>query len=145
MTLAISHREIDGVAVLDCIREVRAPFQPEAVVDDFCKTLASYGVARVTGDRYGGEWPREQFSKRNITYRPSEKVKSDIYRDMLPILNSRRCQLLDIPRLMSQFHGLERRLLVVVRIRLIMVLVLMMIFLTLLRVRLCWLHIMCGN
>jgi hypothetical protein len=28
---------------------------------------------------------------------------------MLPILNSRRCQLLDIPRLISQFHGLERR------------------------------------
>jgi hypothetical protein len=109
MTLAIAHREDDGVAVLDCVREVRAPFQPENVVMDFCQTLTSYGIGVVTGDRYGGEWPREQFSKRNITYRPSEKVKSDIYRDMLPILNSRRCQLLDIPRLISQFHGLERR------------------------------------
>jgi hypothetical protein len=109
MTLAIAHREDDGVAVLDCIREVRAPFQPENVVMDFCQTLTSYGVGVVTGDRYAGEWPREQFSKRNITYRPSEKVKSDVYRDMLPILNSRRCQLLDIPRLISQFHGLERR------------------------------------
>jgi hypothetical protein len=28
---------------------------------------------------------------------------------MLPILNSRQCQLLDIKRLISQFHGLERR------------------------------------
>jgi Terminase large subunit, T4likevirus-type, N-terminal len=114
MTLAIAHREDDGVAgvggaVLDCIREVRAPFQPENVVNDFCQTLTSYGIGVVTGDRYAGEWPREQFSKRNITYRPSEKVKSDIYRDMLPILNSRRCQLLDNPRLISQFHGLERR------------------------------------
>jgi hypothetical protein len=108
MTLAIAHHD-DGVAVLDCVREVRAPFQPENVVDDFCKTLASYGIGTVIGDRYAGEWPREQFSKRNITYRPSEKVKSDIYRDMLPILNSRKCQLLDIPRLISQFHGLERR------------------------------------
>jgi hypothetical protein len=109
MTLAIAHREDDGVAVLDCVREVQAPFQPENVVTDFCQTLSSYGIATVTGDRYAGEWPREQFGKRNITYRPSEKVKSDIYRDMLPILNSRRCQLLDIPRLTSQFHGLERR------------------------------------
>jgi hypothetical protein len=48
MTLAIAHHD-DGVAVLDCVREVRAPFQPEAVVEDFCKTLASYGVAKVTG------------------------------------------------------------------------------------------------
>jgi hypothetical protein len=108
MTLSIAHHD-DGVAVLDCIREVRAPFQPENVVADFCRTLTSYGIGTVTGDRYAGEWPREQFSKRNITYRPSERVKSDIYRDMLPILNSRRCQLLDIPRLISQLHGLERR------------------------------------
>ena len=107
MTLAIAHHD-DGVAVLDCIREVRAPFQPENVVMDFCQTLSSYGVGVVTGDRYAGEWPREQFSKRNVTYRPSERVKSDIYRDMLPILNSRKCQLLDIPRLISKFHGLER-------------------------------------
>jgi hypothetical protein len=46
---------------------------------------------------------------RGIAYVPSERVKSDIYRDMLPILNSRQCQLLDIKRLTSQLHGLERR------------------------------------
>jgi hypothetical protein len=108
MTLAIAHHD-DGVAVLDCVREVRAPFQPEAVVADFCTTLAAYGVAKVTGDRYAGEWPREQFLKRNVTYVPSERVKSDLYRDALPLLNSRKCRLLDIRRLISQLHGLERR------------------------------------
>ena len=108
MTLAIAHHD-DGVAVLDCVREVRAPFQPEAVVDDFCMTLASYGVAKIVGDRYAGEWPREQFKKRNVDYAPSERVKSDIYRDMLPLLNSQRVQLLDNRRLISQLHGLERR------------------------------------
>ena len=109
MTLAIAHREDDGVAVLDCIREVMAPFSPEIVVEDFCRTLAAYGVAKVCGDRYAGGWPAEQFAKRNVTYEPSEKVKSDIYRDMLPLLNSRKCELLDNRRLISQFHGLERR------------------------------------
>jgi hypothetical protein len=108
MTLAIAHHD-DGVAVLDCVREVRAPFQPEAVVADFCTTLAAYGVAKVTGDRYAGEWPREQFLKRSVTYVPSERTKSDLYRDCLPLLNSQKCQLLDIQRLLSQLHGLERR------------------------------------
>jgi hypothetical protein len=108
-TLAIAHREPDGVLVLDCLRETRAPFQPENVVADFYQTLTSYRVGRVAGDRYAGEWPREQFGKRNIEYIPSERVKSDIYRDMLPLLNSRRVQLLDNRRLISQFHGLERR------------------------------------
>jgi hypothetical protein len=36
-------------------------------------------------------------------------VKSDIYRDVLPLLNSRKVQLLDDRRLISQLHGLERR------------------------------------
>lgn len=109
MTLAISHRDHDGLLVLDCVRETMAPFQPETVVEDFCGTLAAYGVSAVVGDRYGGEWPVEQFAKRGIAYTPSERVKSDIYRDMLPILNSRQCQLLDVNRLIMQFHGLERR------------------------------------
>jgi Phage terminase large subunit (GpA) len=108
-TLAIAHREPDGVLVLDCLRETRAPFQPESVVADFCQTLSSYRVGRVTGDRYAGEWPREQFKKRNVDYAPSERVKSDIYRDMLPLLNSKRVQLLDNRRLIAQLHGLERR------------------------------------
>jgi hypothetical protein len=109
MTLAIAHREDDGIAVLDCVREVMAPFSPEIVVEDFCDTLKQYQIDKVYGDRYAGEWPREQFAKRNVTYEPSEKVKSDIYRDMLPLLNSRKCQLLDNRRLISQLHGLERR------------------------------------
>jgi hypothetical protein len=108
-TLAIAHREPDGFLVLDYLRETRAPFQPECVVAEFCQTLMSYRVGRVVGDRYAGEWPREQFSKRNIEYIPSERVKSDIYRDVLPLLNSRRVQLLDDRRIISQFHGLERR------------------------------------
>src|ERR1700704_511671 len=109
MTLAISHRDPDGVLVLDCVRETMAPFQPEAVVADFCETLAAYNISTVVGDRYAGLWPTEQFAKRGIAYVPSERVKSDIYRDLLPILNSRQCQLLDIKRLISQLHGLERR------------------------------------
>lgn len=108
MTLAISHLE-GNVVILDCVRETKAPFSPEAAVEDFAKTLAAYHVSRVVGDRYAGEWPREQFKKRGIDYIASEKVKSDLYSNMLPLLNSRRCQLLDNRRLISQLHGLERR------------------------------------
>src|ERR1700730_16482850 len=39
----------------------------------------------------------------------AQKPKSDIYRDTLPLLNSRKVQLLDDRRLLSQLHGLERR------------------------------------
>jgi hypothetical protein len=44
-----------------------------------------------------------------IEYAPSEKSKSEIYRDLLPFLNSRKTELLDLPRLATQLIGLERR------------------------------------
>jgi hypothetical protein len=109
MSLAVSHRDKFGAGILDCIREVRPPFSPESVVDEFCAVLKQYRLTRVCGDRYAGEWPRERFRMCGVTYELSEKPKSDIYRDLLPLLNSRKVQLLDDRRLISQLHGLERR------------------------------------
>lgn len=108
MTLCIGHGS-DNLAVLDALRERKPPFSPEAVVEDFCATLKRYGVGEVTGDRYAGEWPREQFRKHGVAYRLAEHTRSDLYRDLLPALNSRRVNLLDSTALVNQIVGLERR------------------------------------
>jgi hypothetical protein len=63
----------------------------------------------VYGDRYGGEWPREQFQKRGIFYEPADKSKSEIYVDLLPLINSGAADLLDSDRLVTQIMSLERR------------------------------------
>ena len=109
MTLGIGHRDGDGVAVLDCTRETRAPFSPEAVVSEFAGVLRSYGVGTVRGDRYAGEWPREKFQMHGISYEPAELTKGEIYLAFLPMLNSRKVELLDLPRLGAQLCSLERR------------------------------------
>jgi hypothetical protein len=107
-TLAVAHLEGDR-AVLDLALERRPPFSPEAVVEEFAAVLSQYRIASVTGDRYGGEFPRELFSKRGIYYEPSEKAKSDLYRELLPLLNAAKVELLDDRRLLTQLAGLERR------------------------------------
>lgn len=107
-TLAIAHRDEDR-SVLDVVRETTPPFSPEQVIAEYAAVLHVYGITTVVGDRYAGEFPREQFRKHGITYEPSEKAKSDIYRDVLPLLNSGRVELLDHPRLVTQLGGLERR------------------------------------
>jgi hypothetical protein len=109
MTLAISHREQNGTIVIDCLRERRAPFSPDAVVADFAETLRIYRLGAVWGDHYGGEWPRERFSKHGITYYAAGKAKSDIYLHALPLLMSGRIDLLDNERLINQLCSLERR------------------------------------
>jgi hypothetical protein len=95
--------------VLDALQEFRPPFSPETVVADCVALLKIYKVHEAAGDRYAGEWPREQFGKLGVSYVVSEKTKSDIYRDALPLLNSGRVELLDHPRLVAQLLGLERR------------------------------------
>src|SRR5215470_13164171 len=111
-TLAIAHGEKRGtqwVAVLDAIREIRPPFIPSGVVEGFSQLLKAYGIKTVVGDRYGGQFPVDLFAKHGVTYRPSERVKSEIYLETLPRLNGRCVELLDHRRLATQLAGLERR------------------------------------
>lgn len=108
MTLAIAHEE-NGKAVLDCLRERRAPFNPSEVVADFAATLKTYRISSVTGDRYGGEWPPERFREHDMGYNTAEKTKSEYYLELLPCVNGRQVELLDHPRLIAQLCSLERR------------------------------------
>jgi hypothetical protein len=108
MTLAVAHRAGPRL-VLDCVREVRPPFNPSEVVAEFAETLKTYRLSSVVGDRYAGEWPRERFREHGIRYEPSEKTKSEIYAELLPLLNSAAVELLDQPRLTAQLLALDRR------------------------------------
>ena len=109
-TLAISHRDLrNDLVVIDAVREVRPPFSPEQVTDDFAALLKAYRVSSVTGDRYGGEFPRELFRKHGIAYELATQTKSELFRDLLPLLNSVRITLPRHDRLVSQIVSLERR------------------------------------
>jgi hypothetical protein len=107
-TLAISHRENEKI-IIDAVRETRPPFSPEAVINDYCLLLKSYRIDRVVGDHYAGEFAREPFRRRGIRYEVCEKTKSDLFRDLLPGLNSGRITLPINERLTNQLVGLERR------------------------------------
>ena len=108
MTLAIAHTEGEKI-VIDAMRSRKPPFSPESVVDEFCEFLKTYRIRQVTGDRFAAEWPREQFAKRGVHYKTSDKVKNEIYRDLLPLINSARVELPDDEALRRELIGLERR------------------------------------
>ena len=111
MTMAIAHRtpKPEEQIVIDAIREARPPFSPEAVVDEFAALCKSYRITSITGDHFGGEFVKEPFRKHGINYELAKQAKSDLYRDLLPLLNSGRILLPKSDRLVSQIVGLERR------------------------------------
>jgi hypothetical protein len=108
-TLAIGHRKGERGIVVDAVRERTPPFNPDEVVGEFAQLCRRYGVRSVNGDRYAGEWPRERFRAHGIGYEPAAKPKSDLYRDLLPLLTAGEIELPDHRKLRAQLIGLERR------------------------------------
>jgi hypothetical protein len=109
-TASVAHIDrITKLTVIDAVREIQPPFSPEAAIGEITQLFKRYHVRKIVADRWGGEFPPERFRKFGIQCDVSEKTKSDIYRDFLPLLNSGMVELLDNPRLIKQLLGLERR------------------------------------
>jgi hypothetical protein len=100
---------LGNTVIIDAVREVRPRFSPEQVVEDFATLLKSYRIMHVTGDRYAGEFPRELFRNHGIIYDLAKNTKSELFRDLLPLLNSGKVMLPRNERLVSQIVSLERR------------------------------------
>lgn len=108
MTLAIAHQEGETV-VLDLVVEKVPPLSPDAVTAEFAEILKAYRLSEVTGDRYGAAWVTERFQKNGITYKASDRSRSEIYQATLPLIMEGNIRLLDQKKMLSQFAALERR------------------------------------
>jgi Phage Terminase len=109
-TAAVAHVHKDGERlVIDAIRATKPPFDPAVVTKEFSGFLKLYGVTGVFGDNYGGEWPKAEFAKNGINYELSELHKSDLYLNLIPVLCSRKVELLDNEKLKNELRRLERR------------------------------------
>ena len=85
MTLAIGHLGRNASAFSTRLLEVRPPFDPEQAVAQCAALLRRYGVTKIIGDKYAGEWPRARFAEHGIEFEQSARPKSDLYHDLLPL------------------------------------------------------------
>jgi hypothetical protein len=107
--MAICHKLEKGKVILDCVREVKAPFQPQNVIADFSEILKTYGVCWIESDRYGAELITSPFKEHGIFVENSELSSSEIYLNFLPMIANNNVELLDHRTLIEQLRGLERR------------------------------------
>jgi hypothetical protein len=106
--LAVAHRSKES-AIVDLIRAWKPPFDPSEVTRACAEVLKPYRVRTVIGDNYGGEWPVGEFKKHGVTYQLSELNRSQLYLNLIPVLNSKRCELPDNRKMIDEFRRLERR------------------------------------
>jgi hypothetical protein len=62
----------------------------------------------VVADRYAAQWPVAAFGRHGITLAHSDRDRSQIYLDTLPLFTTGRARLLDNDRLIAQVAGLVR-------------------------------------
>ncbi|HEX2253146.1 MAG TPA: hypothetical protein VHQ65_07760 [Thermoanaerobaculia bacterium] len=106
--LGIAHRDGER-AVLDVCRAWQPPFNPSGVIAEAAALLHRYRLARVEGDRYAPGFVEEGFRRHRVTYRPSDRTTSELYLELLPLVNAAAVVLLDDPHLLRELRGLERR------------------------------------
>lgn len=99
----------NGRALLCAIRVWKAPFNPSGVIAEASAFYKSWGVHEPYGDAYAAEHTPEQFRLHGLTYRPSPLNRSEIYLELVPLINSQSVVLLDHPELLRELRGLERR------------------------------------
>ena len=63
----------------------------------------------MTGDAFGGETFRQDFSEHWVGYTVSALTKSAIYEAIEPMLNANEIEFLDVPKLQEQLLGLVWR------------------------------------
>lgn len=106
--LAIGHKE-GGRVVVDVARRWKAPHDPGIVAADMAGVLKAYRVRKVSGDRYAGGWPEQEFTKHGIAYIPADRDKSALYLTFLPMVLSGQVELLDNQTLFNELRAMERR------------------------------------
>lgn len=107
-TAAVASRDRE-IGILHCIVEIPAPCDPVNATAQIAAVLRSYGVTDVWGDKYAVGFVSSELGRHGLTLQHTTKSRSDLYRELLPSLRSRRVRLLANERAVSQFANLERR------------------------------------
>lgn len=107
--VAVGHLEGERV-IVDVIRSRAPKFNPEEVTAQYCELFKSYGISKVTGDKFSGDWASNAFEKYDVTYERAEKPKSQLYLEAEGAFNAERVNLPNRESLLSQLKALVRKM-----------------------------------
>jgi hypothetical protein len=109
-TLCIGHKEKQGDRfVADVVRGVRPPFDPVEVTKSYAELCKEYKIRAVHGDNYSAEWAVSAFKDAGLRYILSDKPKSQLYLEALPLFTRQAISIPDHTQLLRELRLLERQ------------------------------------
>jgi hypothetical protein len=107
-TVCIGHKDQSGRFVCDVLRGKEPPFDPQEVTREYGALAKEYGCTRVAGDAYSADWIVAAFRECGITYQRSDKSRSDLYLEGLPLFSRGLVSLPEHRCLCRELRLLER-------------------------------------
>jgi hypothetical protein len=107
-TICLGYKDNSGRFVCGVLRGREPPFDPQEVTREYAALAKEYGCTRVTGDSYSADWIVSAFRECGCTYQCSEKNKSDLYLEGLPLFSRGLVSLPGHRRLCRELRLLER-------------------------------------
>jgi hypothetical protein len=107
-TLGISHKDAEGLCILDVIRGTSGKFDPHQVTRDYAALCRDYRIREIVGDAYSAQWVAGAWREAGVEYRKSSLPKSGIYLECIPLFTRGLVRLPDYPKLLRELRLLER-------------------------------------
>lgn len=104
-TLSIGYKEKEKVIVCG-VWGKRG--NPAAITEEFSQILKAYGCKKAYSDKYAGQYPATEFKRHGITLKYTDKNRSQLYTELLPMLNTGQIELPADTVLINQLSALER-------------------------------------
>lgn len=95
--------------VVDAIRNYQPKFSPQSVVCEICDLCKRYQITTIYSDAYASGFVAELISKNGLSHEIVQHNKSQLYTNLLSVINSQKIELLDDPRTLQELINLERR------------------------------------
>jgi len=107
-TVAIGHKDKAGRFICDVLRGWGPPFDPQEVSREIAGLAKEFKCQRVHGDSYSADWIVSAFKACGVKYERSEKTRSELYLEGLPLFSRGLVSLPEHRRLGRELRLLER-------------------------------------